>query len=313
MSGFDLVVVGDANPDVVVRGAPRLLPYGQRERLVDSGDLVLGGSGAITACGAARLGLRTAFVGRVGADAAGDFALAAMARRGVDVRACVVDHEHPTALTVVLVDGVDRSILTAPGCLPFSSLDDLDHDLVATARHVHVSSYFLQPRLTATLPAWFAALREAGIGTSMDTNDDPSGAWDSAVRNSIAHTDVILPNEEEAIALVGCEPGDLAEACRRLATMSRLPVVKRGANGGWAWRDGRAVSVPGLPVEPVDTVGAGDSFNAGFIAGLLSGLGDVGALRLATACGSLSTLAAGGTAGQPTLGEAMAATAAMAP
>ena len=293
---IDLLVVGDANPDVVLSGVPRQLPFGQRERLVGGGALTIGGSGAITACGAARLGLRTAFVGRVGDDPAGRYMLSALAERGVDVSGCVVDQATPTALTVVLADGEDRAILTYPGCLPLLSTADLA-PLVA-ARHVHVSSYFLQPRLAAGLPEWFAAVRRGGASTSLDTNDDPAGAWDGGVAAAIAVTDVLLPNEAEARALGGTH--DLAKA-------AGLVVVKRGAAGALAVRDGVEFAVPGLPVVPVDTVGAGDSFNAGFLAGWLGGRDIEGSLRLAAACGSLSTRAAGGTAAQPTMAEALAA------
>jgi sugar/nucleoside kinase (ribokinase family) len=302
---FDLLVVGDANPDVVLSGVARELPFGQRERLVDSGAVTLGGSAAITACGAARLGLRTAFVGRVGDDASGRFVLETLAERGVDVAGCVVDPAVDTALTVVLVDGDDRAILTAPGCLPLLTVADVHPDLVAASRHIHVSSYFLQPRLAAGLPAWFAAIRGSGGSTSLDTNDDPSGRWDGGIAAAIAETDVLLPNENEALALAGRADGDLLAACRQLSTDSRLAVVKRGSRGALAWWDGGPVTVPASPVEPVDTVGAGDSFNAGFLAGWLGGQGIVASLRLAAACGSLSTRAAGGTAAQPTMAEAL--------
>ncbi|WP_250007542.1 carbohydrate kinase family protein [Actinoplanes sp. M2I2] len=301
---WDLLVVGDANPDVVVSGAPADPPWGHRERLVDAGALTLGGSAAITACGAARLGLRTAFAGRVGDDPAGRFCLDALRERGVDVTGCVIDPDRPTALTVVLASGGDRAMLTAPGCLPFHRPDDLDPGLVAAARHVHVSSYFLQPRLAAALPAWFAGLRAAGATTSLDTNDDPSGAWDSPVTAAIARTDVFLPNEAEALALTGTD--DVGAAAEKLAASAGLVVVKRGAAGALAWTGDGPVTVAAHPVTPVDTVGAGDSFNAGFLAGRLGGLDLAGSLRLAAACGALSTRAAGGTAAQPTLAEARA-------
>jgi sugar/nucleoside kinase (ribokinase family) len=318
---FDLLVVGDANPDVVLTGVARPVEFGQRERLVDGATLTIGGSGAITACGAARLGLRTAFVGRVGDDPAGRYMLSALAERGVDVSGCVVDPSTPTAMTVVLADGADRAILTYPGCLPLLSVGDVHPGLERagrpgrpasdasamngapglSARHVHVSSYFLQPRLAAGLPEWFAALRRAGVTTSLDTNDDPAGAWDAAITD----VDVLLPNEAEALALTGLD--DVVAAGKALAASAGLVVVKRGASGAVAWRHGAAVEVPALPAAPVDTVGAGDSFNAGFLAGWLGGRDLAESLRLAVACGTLSTRAAGGTAAQPTMAEALAA------
>ncbi|NUP04170.1 MAG: carbohydrate kinase family protein [Nonomuraea sp.] len=305
-SEFDLLVVGDANPDVVLSGAPRELEYGQRERLVSGGDLVLGGSGAITACGAARLGLRTAFVGRVGDDAAGRFVLGAMAERGVDVSRCVTG-SWPTAMTVVLADGTDRAILTSPGCLPYLTADDVPRGL---AGHVHVSSYFLQPGLAAGLPALLAELRRAGATTSLDTNDDPAGRWDG-LADVLAETDVFLPNADEARAVAARLSGVRGEAgagvrgesleavAARLGALGPAVVVKDGADGALAWEAGQVTRAPAVPVEPVDTVGAGDSFNAGLIAARLRGLTMRECLDVAVTCGSLSTRAAGGTAAQP--------------
>ena len=304
---FDLLVIGDANPDVVLSGVPHELSFGQRERLVESGAVVLGGSAAITACGAARLGLRVAFVGRVGDDAFGHFVLDELAGRGVEVIGCVIDRELPTGLTVALLAGDDRAILTAPGCIPRLTVQDIDPKLTRSARHVHVSSYFLQSGLAADLPRCFRAIRQRGGSTSLDTNDDPTGAWNSGVAAALAETDVVLPNETEALALAGRTDGDVVAASRQLAQLSRLPVVKLGAAGALAWSDGGAVTANGLPVDPVDTVGAGDSFNAGFLAGWLGGNGVESSLRLAAACGSLSTRATGGTSAQPTMAEAMAA------
>ncbi|MEV4554258.1 carbohydrate kinase family protein [Nonomuraea wenchangensis] len=304
---FDLLVIGDANPDVVLSGAPRRLAYGQREQLVSGGDLVLGGSGAITACGAARLGLRVAFAGRVGDDAAGRFVLDALSARGVDVTHCVVG-PRPTAMTVVLADGQDRAILTSPGCLPDLTADDVPRGL---ARHVHVSSYFLQPALAAGLPGLLAEERAGGASTSLDTNDDPVGTWDG-LAGVLPEVDVFLPNAAEAVAIAARladqplpveKAASVEQAAARLGALGPLVAVKDGAEGALAWEAGRIVRVPAVPMEPVDTVGAGDSFDAGLIAARLRGLDLRECLRVAVTCGSLSTQAAGGTAAQPTWKE----------
>lgn len=133
MKPLDLLVVGDANPDVLLAGAPAIPPYGQAETLVASGALALGGSAAITAHGAARLGLSTALAAMVGRDAAGDFVLDALTTAGVDVTACVRHESLPTALTVCLTAGdaaADRAVLTAPGFLAgFLATGDLAHAL----------------------------------------------------------------------------------------------------------------------------------------------------------------------------------------
>ncbi|MDN3359166.1 carbohydrate kinase family protein [Actinomadura sp. DC4] len=300
---IDLLVVGDANPDVLISGAPETPPAGQAETLVDSGTLALGGSAAIVAHGAARLGLSTALAAMIGRDAAGDFVLDTLTSAGVDIGGCVRHESLPTALTVCLnrPDG-DRAILTAPGCLPAFGPADVR---AVPARHVHSASYFLQPRLAAGLPSLLGEFRRAGASTSLDTNDDPAGAWRLSP-GLLAACDLLLPNEAEALALAGVG-GELEAAMAALAAGGPTPVVKRGGEGALALLDGELVGARGPLVTPVDTVGAGDGFDAGFLAGWLSS-GDLpSALAWGCACGALSTRAAGGTAAQATAVEARSA------
>ncbi len=307
---YDLLVIGDANPDVVVGPLSGPLAYGQREQLVSTGVLTLGGSAAIMACGAARLGLKVAFAGRIGADDTGRWVRGALAARGVDVSALTVDPDLPSPLTAVLTRGADqggdRAILTAPGTLATTGGDDVPPALLADCRHVHAASYFLMPKLAAALPDLFRTARGHGATTSLDTNDDPGGSWDPAgIAAVLPVTDFLLPNAQEARALYGTE--SLEAAAAGLAARGPLVVVKDGADGALA-HDGRTLlRTPAIPVAPLDTVGAGDSFDAGLVAGVLSGLSTADALALAAACGALSTRAHGGTGAQPTWDEALAA------
>ncbi|GGN63089.1 hypothetical protein GCM10011579_030960 [Streptomyces albiflavescens] len=306
---FDLLVIGDANPDVVVGPVPSVLAFGQREQLVEHAGLVLGGSAAIMACGAARLGLRVAFAGRVGADPAGAFVRDALAARGVNVDFLVTDPHLPTPLTTVLTteDG-DRAVLTAPGCLAATGADDVPRDLLAATRHVHAASFFLMPRLARSLSGVFALAQELGATTSLDTNDDPAGRWERDLLDPVLKvTDILLPNAAEALALAG-EP-QLAFAAASLARRGPLVVVKDGENGALADDGVRTLTTGAVPVEPVDTVGAGDSFDAGFVAATLRGLDLRSSVAVGVACGSLSTRRHGGTAAQPTWDEARAAAA----
>ncbi|MEU6258406.1 carbohydrate kinase family protein [Streptomyces sp. NPDC047043] len=307
MSGlsFDLLVIGDANPDVVV-GPVTGIEFGQREQLVEHGRLVLGGSAAIMACGAARLGLRVAFAGRVGDDPAGAFVRQALAARGVDVGHLVVDPQLPTPLTAIVTAGDgDRAILTSPGCLAATGPEDVPAELLAAARHVHSASFFLMPRLASLLADVFAEARAHGATTSLDTNDDPAGRWDRALLEPVLKvTDVLLPNAAEARALSG--EAQLADAATALARHGPTVVVKDGARGALACEGTRLLRTGAVPVEPVDAVGAGDSFDAGFVAARLRGLGLHTSLALAVACGSLSTRDHGGTAAQPTWEQACA-------
>lgn len=299
MATFDLVVVGDANPDVLIAGAPAVPAYDQAETLVEAGSLALGGSAAIVAHGAARLGLSTALVASVGRDPAGDFVLDALSSAGIDTSLVTRDEREPTALTVCLggANG-DRAILTSLGCL--ASFEPPKQ--LPPSRHVHAAAYFLQPRLAAGLAELFGDARRHGASTSLDTNDDPAGAWKLAP-GVLDACDYLLPNEAEALALTGT--ANMRTAMAALAGAAVTPVVKRGRHGATALRAGKAHTVRGTPVQPVDTVGAGDSFDAGFLAGLLN-TGDLNqALALGCACGALSTQAAGGTAAQPSWNQAV--------
>jgi sugar/nucleoside kinase (ribokinase family) len=301
---LDLVVLGDCNPDLLVTGAGEP-EFGQVERIVEDAKLVIGGSASITACGAARLGLHIGVVGVVGDDYLGRFMRESLAERGVDVSSVTVDGERPTGISVVLVRGDDRAILTALGTIPELSAAGVDRVALRTARHLHVSSYFLQDRLRDELPSLLAEVRAAGSTASVDPNWDPREEWDGGLLETLRGTDILFANAEEVRRIAGED--HVEDAARKLAESGPLVVVKLGGDGALAISGAEVVRAPALRVDVADTVGAGDSFNAGFLAGFLSGRSVEGSLALACACGSLSTRAAGGTAAQPTLAEASSA------
>ncbi len=303
---LDLLVLGDCNPDLVLAD-PELQPeFGQAERLVERADLTIGGSGAIMACGAARLGLKTALAAVTGDDLFGRFMAESLAEREVETGAILLDPDLRTGLTVILARGDDRAILTFPGTIEALRCDLLDPGLVARARHVHVSAFFLQRALAPGLGELLASVRARGATTSLDPNWDPSGEWDGGLLELLPQIDVLLPNAAEARAIGRCE--DTMQAAERLAQAGPLVVVKLGEEGALAVSDGRETVTAGAPggVDAVDAVGAGDSFDAGFLAGLLGGEPVGPALALACACGTLSLRAAGGTAAQARMDEAQA-------
>jgi sugar/nucleoside kinase (ribokinase family) len=313
-SEFDVVVLGDCNPDLVLTGEEVEPSFGQVERLVDAADLMIGGSGGIFAAGAARLGLRTAFVGMVGDDVFGRFMCDALSERGVDTSGIVVDPSLSTGLTVILSRPGDRAILTFPGTIAALDADHVDPKLLSATRHVHVASYFLQTSLAPSLPDLFKRAHDAGATTSVDPNWDPGETWDGGLRELLGVTDLFLPNAEEAIRIAGGQ--NVRDAAIALAADGPLTAVKLGAAGALAVdRSGHdAAAIPGLPgVDPVDTVGAGDSFDAGILTGLLNGWTIGRALALGCACGALSTQAIGGTSAQPTLVQALEAAESLTP
>jgi sugar/nucleoside kinase (ribokinase family) len=300
---FDLLVIGELNPDLVLTGDASPAA-GQVEKIMEDTALVLGSSSGIFACGAARLGLKVTFAGKTGADLFGQFLWAELQHAGIDTHAAVVDPATRTGLSVILKHGTDRTILTYLGAIGELRLAEIDPALFGMARHLHLGSYFLLTQLLPEVPELFCRARAAGMTVSLDTNYDPSEKWTSGMDEVLGLVDVFLPNETEACRISGKQ--SLPEALDALAQRVPLVAVKLGEQGALARRAGQTVHVPSYPAHVVDTVGAGDSFDAGFLYGWLQGWELQRCLRLGAACGTLSTQAAGGTAAQPTLPEALA-------
>lgn len=305
---FDVLVLGELNADLILSGDVTPV-FGQVEKVVDDAVLTAGSSSAIFACGAARLGLRVAFAGMVGDDIFGRFMIEALQTRGVDTSGIVIDGAQKTGLTVHLTRGADRAMLTYMGAMAVFSLADLDMELVRRSRHVHVGSYFLQRALRPDVARLFAAVQAEGLTTSLDTGYDPEEAWGADLQATLAATSLLLPNATEAMGLAGA--ADLDHALADLARRVPMVAVKLGAAGARARAGQEEVTAGALPVQVVNTTGAGDSFDAGFVYGYLQGWPLAETLRLASACGSLSAQGAGGTDAQPTLAQARAAFAAL--
>jgi sugar/nucleoside kinase (ribokinase family) len=301
---FDLLIAGELNPDAIVLAETIEPEYGQVERLVDDGVLTVGSSGAIVACGAARLGMRTAYVGVVGDDASGQFMLGELRRRGVDIGACVVEPGQRTGLTVVLSEGADRAILTAPGAMASLTAADVSDELLCTTQHLHVSSPNLQSGLRKTLAELFDRAHRAGASTSLDPGWDPDGAWSGGLGDALDAVDAFFPNAAEACRFAGLE--DPAAALDALAERVETVVVKLGAEGAIARRGDETASAEAPSLGAVDATGAGDNFAAGFLCGLRRAESLEQAVRLGVSCGSLSTRALGGVDAQPDLAEAEA-------
>ena len=298
---FDVLVAGEINLDLILMGdvTPE---FGQVEKLIDSATLTIGSSSAIFACGAARLGLKVAFIGVCGDDTFGRFMLDEMRKRHVNVGNVIVRASKKTGLSVILNKGADRAILTYPGLIPSLEAPAISDRLLRQARHLHVASYFLQTNLQPDLPSLFRRASSLGLTTSLDTNYDPTERW-IGFDELLSVTNVFLPNEKEAVSLSGEANVDLAAS--RLGSKVETLAVKLGAEGALGVCESARVRVASIPVKVVDTVGAGDSFDAGFIYGYLNNWELEKSLRLACVCGALSTQAVGGTDGQPTLDEAL--------
>ncbi len=302
MPEFDLLVIGEINPDLILQGQDVTPAFGQAEKLVENAALTIGSSSVIFACGAARLGLKVVFVGIVGDDVFGHYMLNEMQKRGIDTNSCIISKQETTGFSVILSQPQDRAILTHAGSIASLRYGDIDQAIFKQARHLHLGSFFMLSQLQKDVPRLFSQAKAAGLSTSIDTNWDPKELWDSGIAEVLKYTDVFLPNEAELLNI--SKKKTLEEALEYFQAIPTL-AVKLGSKGGLAKQEQQTFTAPPLAINVVDTTGAGDTFDAGFLYGYLKGWDSKKSLKLACVCGSLSTQGIGGTSAQPTLEEAL--------
>jgi sugar/nucleoside kinase (ribokinase family) len=290
-----ILVAGELNADAVFFGLDSFPRLGH-EVLAERFSLELGSSSAICAAGLARLGNEVAFVAKVGADWLGRFGLDQLKRLGIDATPVIVDPRLKTGITVSM-STTDRALLTYPGTISELSVEDIPLDLMSGFSHLHVSSYFLQCGLRPGLARLFADARRLGLTISLDPGADPADEWRVDIIELLENVDVFLPNGAELAALTGSS--DVEPGLRTLENGYTLTVAKLGRGGCATLWQNSLLTVPAIPVREVDTTGAGDSFNAGFLHARLRGMSLEDCLRCGVICGGLSTEAPGGTAGQP--------------
>lgn len=293
MPRFDVTIAGEVNLDMILYGLPDELPP-ERELLAHGMMLTLGGSSAIVAHNLAALGSRVGFQSRIGDDDLGQSALQTLRQTGVDVsRARRVPGAVKTGVTVVLQRDAWRNMVTYSGTTAELTWDDLDLDYLADSRHFHFSSFYLQRSLRPRVPELFRKMKQAGLTISLDTNDDPDDGWEGGLQEALRYVDVFLPNEREAQKAAGV--GNLEAAVKKLAAQVPLVVVKLGRAGALAQRGTEQFVSPALKVEAVDAVGAGDSFDAGFLDQYVRGANLPACLAAGNMAGAFSTTRPGGT------------------
>jgi len=292
MPQFDITIAGELNLDILLYGLPTELPP-ERELLATDMMITLGGSSAIVAHNLAALGNRVGFISRVGNDSMAQVALDRMIEAGVDVsRVRRSSDGTGSGLSVILHHGTWRNILTYLGTISRVSLDDADVEYLSSARHFHLSSIFLHNDLRPHVPRLFQRLKAAGLTISMDTNDDPDDRWEG-LDDVLPYVDVLLPNEREALKISGEQ--ELDRAIARLAGIVPLVVVKMGPEGAMAQRGKERFTGPAVRVRAIDAVGAGDSFDAGFLSQYIRGVDIETCLAHGNMAGALSTTRPGGT------------------
>lgn len=296
MSENKVVVIGELNVDLIASGMTTPPQLGH-EVLATDFQITLGSAAAIFACGVSKLGCPVTFVSQVGEDEFGEFCLRMLRRAGIQTEKVHKTPRLNTGVTLSLSTPHDRALVTYLGAIAAFEREQIPLAVLDGHSHLHMTSYFLQQNLQPAFPRLFAEARRRGLTTSLDPNADPALGWKEEIRDVIACADILFVNESEARQLT--KRNDLNEMLRVLGEMVACAVIKLGAKGAAAIRGGAVEFVPAFPVEAVDTTGAGDSFAAGFVYGWLKRRTLRECLELGAACGALSTLQAGGTAGQP--------------
>ncbi len=289
---FDVTIAGELNLDLILYGLPEELSP-EREQLADKMALTLGSSSAIVAHNLASLGSRVGFQSLLGEDPLGKIALDRLADSGVDTSRVRVSTSVGTGLSVILQRGQWRNILTYLGAISCLRFEDLDLNYLSDARHFHLSSYYLQKGLRPGIGDLFRRLKAAGLSISIDTNDDPDGHFEGGLLELLRHVDIFLPNRREACKIAKTD--NLEAALKWLSGIVPLVVVKLGAEGAVAIRKNEKIESAALKVEMVDPVGAGDSFDAGFLHAYLRGHGLKECMDAGNAAGALCATRAGGT------------------
>jgi len=300
---FDVITALDVCVDFLVDCGDTEPEFGQKEKTVGGYSLEMGGSACIFACQCARLGLRTAGAGAAGDDAMAGIVLESLVGSGVDISRIRTLRAEKTGLSLALTKrGGDRSILTYMGTIDAAEGKQLE-ELLPRTRHLHICSYYLMKSLQPAYPDILGRAKRLGVTVSLDTNWDPEEKWDGGVKDILPYVDVFLPNESEIAHITGEDRPE--NAARRAAELVPVVAVKRGEKGACAYCGGKRYESGALSVTVADTVGAGDSFDGGFVYGFLSGMPVEKCLRAGTVCGSLSARKPGGRAGQADLREVM--------
>ena len=284
------LVIGDLNVDIIVSGAPQLPVLGH-EIPCDDIQTVMGAA-SIFACRLAQLGGKVDIFGKVGNDANGDVVMRNFRLSGVGINKVKVIEGFKTGITISLTYPENRALITYMSGIDNLTESDLDPELFRGYSHLHVSSIYILRKLLSSFLRIFSEAKKQGLTTSLDTNADPFNKYEH-VGEILNYVDIFFPNDKEAKAITGSN--SVHSALERLYEKVPVVIIKRGEKGAIGKHNDKKVTVKSADIEPVDTTGAGDSFDAGFIYYFLHKNKDFQAsIKFANALGALSCLYIGG-------------------
>ena len=292
---FDVIVVGELNLDFIFSEIKELPVIG-KEIVANKMASTLGSSSAIFASNLSALGSSVKLLGKVGDDAIGEQVISALKVKDVDTRLVQKVKGASTGITFVLNYGKDRAMITHPGVMNLLTIDDVDEKELSMARHLHCSSCFLQQGLKKDIGQLFKKAKDLGLTTSLDPQWDPEEKWDLELKLILPHVDFFMPNKVEFEKMTGCE--NMEEGIIKIKRFCHNIIIKDGANGSYLYtkeKDKIHYQEAFLNRNVIDAIGAGDSFNAGFIYSFLKGAELEECLRFGSITGAVNTTAEGGT------------------
>lgn len=291
----EVVVIGELNVDIILNRIKQFPQMG-KEILAQSMNLTLGSSSAIFASNLSTLGTTVTFIGKIGRDHFASIVMDSLVSKGVDTSHVVQSAGLNTGATIVMNYGQESAKVTYPGAMEDLKIEDIDFGFISAARHLHFSSIFLQPAIRDSLPFLFARAKSLGLTTSLDPQWNPAENCDVNLGNLLPGLDVFMPNLSEFLMLT--DSGSLEQGIKKISKIApKLTlIVKVGSEGAYGWKDGILVHQQAfLNNQVVDCVGAGDSFNAGFIHLFIKGHTLGQCLEYGALMGAVSTTRAGGT------------------
>ena len=288
-----VIVVGELNVDLILNNIDGY-PEKGKEKIADQMTLTLGSSSAIFASNLSSLGADVAFLGMIGNDQFGDLCIKSLQEKNVNTDLIIRSDSLKTGATIILNYDEDRAMITHPGAMDHLTIKDIPFEKLKSARHLHLSSIFLQPGLKNDIVDLFRKAKEIGLTTSLDVQWDPWEKWDIPLMDLLPFVDVFLPNRQELENLTGKD--DYNEALNSIKDVANIVALKLGNSGSMCMVDGKTTHMDAfLNNEVVDAIGAGDSFNAGFIFKYILNSPFEVCQKFGNLTGAVSTTAAGGT------------------
>lgn len=290
---YDVVVIGELNIDLILNKLAQFPEVG-KDILAEDMAFTLGSSSAIFASNLSVLGSEVSFIGELGEDMFGNFILSSLQEKNLHTEDIIFAKHASTGITVAFNFGEDRAMVTYPGAMNELCMNDIQENALKKAKHLHVSNIFMQLGLKQDVVSLFKKAKELGLTTSLDTQWDPSEKWDLPWKELLRYVDVFIPNKSEIQNMANTS--SLDKAIDYFKDNANVIVVKDGSKGAHLFHKEEFKFQEAFKVtHVVDSIGAGDSFDAGFIYQYVCGSSLEKCLEFGALTGAMNTMKAGGT------------------